>query len=83
MGAPESGLTGINPPGKGAGRLEQAPRPRADTASPWCAAEQTPPPVDPTTDNIRHLTAHMATGGATAKCAKPLEKSGVTIIVTG
>ena len=34
MGAPESGLTGINSPGKGAGRLEQAPRPRADTASP-------------------------------------------------
>ena len=30
----ESGLTGINPPGKGAGRLEQAPRPRADTAPP-------------------------------------------------
>jgi len=79
----ESGLTGINSPGKGAGRLEQAPRPRADTASPWCAGRpRCPRPVNPA-DNIRHLTAHMATGGATAKCAKPLEKSGVTIIVTG
>jgi len=79
----ESGLTGINSPGKGAGRLEQAPRPRADTASPWCAGRPAKLRVNPTTDNVRHLTAHMATGGATAKCAKPLEKSGVTIIVTG
>ena len=83
MGRVESGLSGINPPGKGAGRLRRRPAPERTPPPPWCAGRPAKLRVNPTTDNVRHLTAHMATGGATAKCAKPLEKSGVTIIVTG
>ena len=76
----ESGLSGINPPGKGAGRpAHQGGGGVRSGAGRLLEA----PRVNPAIDNIRHLTAHMATGGATAKCAKPLEKSGVTIIVTG